>query len=114
MSEDADTAYTRALTDCLTLSDLSALMARYADLAVDASRVVASMTDADMAEFRRGLRSERKGRFAGEAWARRFSAVLMPLPMMRVSQIAREYHVPFSVALKRIQDVRPDLLVVKA
>ena|SRR5688572_2376388 len=112
MSEDADSAYTRALTDCMTLDDLKALMARYADLAVDAASVVASMTDADMQEFRRGLKQERKGRFAGEPWARRFAAVLMPLPMMRVSQVASEYHVPFAVALQRIREVRPELLEV--
>lgn len=113
MSEDADTAYTRALTECSTLDDLRALMIRYAELAVDAARVVDSMTDEDMAEFRRGLRQERKGRFAGEPWAQRFAAVLMPLPMMRVSQLAREYHAPFDVALRRIKELRPDLLRVE-
>jgi hypothetical protein len=112
MSEDADTAYARALTDCATLADLRELMAQYTELVIDAVRVVETMTDADMAEFKRGLRQERKGRFAGEAWARRFSAILMPMPMLRVAQIAHEYHVPFSVALRRIKEVRPDLLVV--
>jgi hypothetical protein len=112
MSEDTDSAYARELTECATLSDLKAMMARYSELAVDAGRVVAAMTDADMAEFRRGLRQERKGRFAGEEWARRFAAVLMPLPMLTVSQIAGEYQVPFSVALRRVKDLRPDLLTV--
>jgi hypothetical protein len=114
MSEDADSAYTRALTDCATLDDLRALMAQYSELAVDAAAVVATMTEADMAEFRRGLRQERKGRFAGEPWAKRFAAVLMPLPMMRVSEIKGRYHVPFAVALKRIKDLRPDLLAVES
>ncbi len=38
----------------------------------------------------------------------------MPLPMFLVSQIANEYHVPFSVALTRMKQLRPDLLVVES
>lgn len=113
MSEDQDTAYSRALENCTTLAELRDLVNQHAEMAVDAKAVVSAMTDADMVEFRRGLKSERKGRFAGERWARRFGAILMPMPMLRVSQIAGEYHVPFAVALKRIKDVRPDLLKVQ-
>jgi hypothetical protein len=109
----SDESYARQLTECATLDELRALTVLYRELAVDAHKIVATMTDDDFKEFRRGLKSERKGRFAGEAWAHRFSAVMMPLPMIRISQIASEYHVPFFVALQRVRDVRPDLLTVE-
>jgi hypothetical protein len=107
-------AYTQRLTDCATLDELRELMTLYSDLAIDGGRVVATMTEADFKDFRRGLKSERKGRFAGEAWAKRFAAVLLPLPMFRISQVAEQFQVPFFVAWQRLQDVRPDLLVVES
>ena len=111
MSEDMDDAsYTRHLTECATLDDLRALVTRYHTLAVDAVPIVATMTDAEFPEFRRGLKQERKGRFAGLAWAKAYGAVLMPMPMFQISRVAIEFHVPFSVAWRRIQDVRPDWL----
>jgi hypothetical protein len=106
-------AYTQQLTECGTLDELRGLMALYSDLAIDAGRIVAKMTDADFVEFRRGLKQERKGRFAGHEWAERFSAVMMPLPMLRVTIMADQFHVPFNVALMRIQELRPELLVVE-
>ncbi len=105
--------YVRQLTDAETLSDLSNLMALYSDLAIDAGWAVAMMTEADFLEFRRGLKQERKGRFAGEQWARKYSAVLMPLPMLRIAEMAERYKVPFAVAWRRIKEVRPDLLNVE-
>src|SRR5258707_7306787 len=109
----SDEAYTQRLTECATLTELRELVTLYSDLAIDAERIVAMMNEDDFKEFKRGLKSERKGRFAGEAWAKRFSAVLMPLPMIRISQIAEEYKVPFFVALMRVKELRPDLLKVE-
>lgn len=108
----SDTAYARQLTDCSTLDELRALVTFYSDLSVDAVSVVAAMTADDFTEFRRGLRSERKGRFAGEPWMLRFGAVLMPMPMLRISQIADQFKAPFDVTWRRLRDVRPDLLTV--
>jgi hypothetical protein len=114
MSQDkGQEAYARHLTDAETLEQLREVMTLYSDLAIDAGRVVATMTDADFREFRRGLKQERKGRFAGAAWAAKFNAVLMPLPMLRIAIVAEQYHAPFNVTWKRIKEIRPDLLVVE-
>lgn len=106
-------AYAQHLSDCQTLDELKEVMTLYADLAVDAGRVVASMTVADFSEFKRGLKQERKGRFAGEEWVQRFGAILIPLPMLRISEVAEQFKVPFFVALLRVKELRPDLLVVE-
>jgi hypothetical protein len=105
--------YAEGLAACGDVSELRAHVEAFADLAVDALRIVQQMTDADWPEFSRGLKSERRGRFAGEEWARRYVAVLMPEPMFTVARIAGEYHAPFAVALRRIKDVRPELLDVQ-
>lgn len=106
--------YTQRLTECATLAELRDLMALYSDLAIDAGRVVAKMADEDFTEFRRGLKMERKGRFAGEPWCERFGAILMPLPMLRISEFAHRFHAPFEMTWQRLKDIRPDLLIVAA
>lgn len=109
-SPDAD--YTHALTDVTTLEQLRALVTVYAELAVDAVPVVQRMTDDDFAEFRKGMLLERKKKFAGEAWAKKFGAVLMPMPMMQITQVADHFKAPFGVTWQRLKDLRPDLLAV--
>ncbi len=110
---EQDRDYAKALTTCESLADLRALVEAYRPLALDAAPIVEAMTDADFVEFRRGLKTERRGKFAGEKWATRFSAVLMPLPMLRITQLAQEFHAPFGVTWMRAKELRPDLLKVE-
>jgi hypothetical protein len=107
---EPDRDYTKALTTCDTLDDLRALVTAYEPIAIDAPSVVATMTAEDFAEWRRGLKIERRGKFAGEAFAKKFGAILMPMPMMRISMIADEYKAPFGVTWMRLKELRPDLL----
>ncbi len=112
MNGEQDADYTKALTACQNVAEVKALVSEYAELAVDAVPLAEAMTDADWAEFQRGLKSERRGKFAGEDWMHRFGAILMPLPMMTITQIADQYKAPFGVAWFRCRDLRPDLLKV--
>lgn len=102
-------AYSAFLTKCTTLEQLRAHVLAYEDLALDAVDIVHKMTTADFKEFVRGLKMERRGKFAGEEWAKRFIAVLMPEPMFTISAIADEYKVPFAVACIRLKEVQPEL-----
>ena len=104
-------AYAAFLTKCVTLEQLRAHVLAYESLALDAAQIVHAMTPKDFTEFRRGLKLERAGQFAGEAWAKRFIAVLMPDPMFTIARIAIEYKVPFNVAHWRLQEVHPELFV---
>ncbi len=113
MGGEQDRDYANALGACNNLNDLRALVTAYEPLARDAKPVVDLMTEADFRAFRKGLLSERKGRFAGDEWAKRFGAVLMPLPMFRITQIAEQFKAPFGVAWQRCKDLRPDLLEVE-
>lgn len=102
---EADADYTKALTDADTLGTLQALVARYAELAADAVPIVEAMTAEDFAAFRKGLKIERRGKFAGDAWAVRFGAILMPMPMMRITMIADQFKCPFGVAYHRLKEL---------
>ncbi len=112
MSGEQYRDYAKALDKCETLGDLQTLVREFAELAVDAMVVVNAMTEDDWPEFRVGLTMERLGEFAGDEWAARFGAILMPLPMMTITQVAAKFNAPFGVAWHRCKDLRPDLLKV--
>lgn len=109
---EQDQDYTHALTEADTLEDLRALVTAYAPLVKDALPVVQQMTEADFKDWRKGLKSERRGKYAGDDFARRFGAVLMPLPMMRITELKAKFCAPFGVTWFRCKEVRPDLLEV--
>lgn len=106
-------AYSALLTKCTTLEQLKGHVLAYEELALDAVEIVHRMTPADFKEFRAGLKKERRDVFAGEPWAKRFAAVLMPEPMFTIALIADEYKVPFVIAHLRIKEVRPELLELR-
>ena len=85
-----------------SVTALRALAESYGDLATDAAAVAAAMTDEDWPDFQRGLLKERRGHYAGDAWAKRYAAVLLPEPMLMVSILASHYRVPFGLAYMRL------------
>lgn len=103
-------AYAAFLTKCETLEQLRAHVLAYESLALDAARIVHEMTRKDFKEFRRGLKLERAGKFAGLEYSKRFAAILMPEPMFTIAIIADQYKVPFNIAHQRLKEHRPDLL----
>lgn len=113
MNGDQAADYVKALSACQLLADLRELVSVYAELAVDAVVQVRAMTEADWPVFQKGLKTERRGKFAGEDFVTRFGAILMPLPMMRISVLADQFKAPFGVAWARCRDLRPDLLKVE-
>jgi hypothetical protein len=49
-------------------------------------------------KWRKGLKVERGGEFAGEEWAKKFGSILLPEVMFRVSLVAEHFGVPWGVA----------------
>lgn len=65
----------------------------------DAGRQIAGIRDDESyAELQRGVKAERAKVFAGEAWARRFGAILLPENAMLASQVADEFKAPWGAA----------------
>lgn len=112
MGGEQDKDYVNGLSACQSMADVRALVEEYKELALDAAVAVQKLSEKDWPAFKRGLKSERRGKYAGDAWARRFASILMPLPMMRISEIASQFQAPFGVAWARCKELRPDLLKV--
>lgn len=101
---DQQADYTNALARCSWLADLLALVRDYGDLTGDARAVVEQMTGADYQEFSRGLLKERRGKYAGDQWADKYAAILMPEVMFRVSLVAQQFKVPWGCAYIRLKE----------
>lgn len=97
--------YQKAINLAHNRDSLLTLLEPWKRIAADAIEIAQAMTHDDFKVFRRGLRQERRGTFAGEEWAERFSAVTMPTVMFKISMIANQFKVPWGVAFIRCKDV---------
>lgn len=101
---EPDKDYCRLLDAQKTLPDLRKFVRSYKLIAADALKIVDSMTGSGFRDWRAGLKLERRGKFAGEAWAVKYGAVLMPAIIVQVGLLASDYNVPFGLAYIRMRD----------
>lgn len=101
--------YSAALDACASADDVRRVVAEFGSIVCGAYAIADALTEADFKVFRRGMRKERRGVFAGAAFTDRFAALLTPEPMFTVSLVAHAYHVPFNVARVRLQMDQPQL-----
>jgi len=97
--------YLSALDGAKSLDDLRTVVATYRRFANDAFRVVSAMHEREWPAFRKGLRLERKQKFAGMPWAEKYGAVILPEVMLRVAAIALKFKVPWGCAFIRAKYV---------
>lgn len=105
ITEDPAPSYANALWHATTRAKLSSVYPSFKGLADDASEHVKSMTEADFKRWRVGMRSERKGVYAGDEWAREFGAVMMPEKMFRASMVAEHFKVLWGLAFRRLTEL---------
>lgn len=106
LSEERD--YSRALDAAAQTETPSAFRKAMVDwwrFFPDAKVQARKMDPAALVMFREGLFNERKGKFAGEEWAERFGAILLPKRAMEASQVAQHYHVPWGAAVLRLAEL---------
>jgi hypothetical protein len=97
--------YCQGLTACDTLERLQEYVEHWSQFARDAYDVTRKMTQADFTEYQKGIAIERKGKFAGEEYAERYGAILLPEFLMFVSYVADRFKVPWGVAFIRLRDM---------
>ena len=104
MVSEQTSDYTKALDDCETLEQLRELLASYRPIASDAEAAI-PRDEQEFGDFRTGLLSERRRKFAGEEWMVRYGSLLMPHVMVEVSLVAMHFMVPWGLAFSRMKDV---------
>jgi hypothetical protein len=97
--------YQADLDAAVTLATLKLVTEKWKAFASDAWVIVEAMSEADFVAFRKALKLERRGKFMGEKAADKFSAIIMPELMFRVSIIADQFKAPWGCAFIRLKDV---------
>jgi hypothetical protein len=98
--------YSFELRKCHTLDQLKNFVTEWRPFAPDAYKAIMEppISEVDYKEYRHGALLESRGKYAGDIWAARFSAVLLPELLMRVSMIAIKYCCPFGTAWIRLKE----------
>ena len=97
--------YQNALMHASNRKALQRVIAEYAQVAPDALRAARTMTITDFRVWRKGLKQERQGHSAGQAWLARFGAILLPALMLKASLVADHYKVPWGCAYLRLREL---------
>lgn len=93
--------YNHCIDDAMTVCDIRECTVKFRRFADDAYRAASKMKESEWKFFRKGLREERKGKFAGNEWAAKYGAILLPEVMMRIGMLAVQFHVPWGCAFLR-------------
>lgn len=96
--------YAEGLSRCQTLEHLTDFLTDWRSLCWDAYEIVMEMDLQAFKEWRKGLAMERRGKFAGEDFALKYGAVLMPETLIKVSMVATQCGAPWGCAYKRMED----------
>lgn len=103
-TSDTNQDYVDGLTKAKTLKELQSHVQTYQRVAGDAWEIVGVMDEDAFHEWRHGLLQERKNKFAGEPWAEKYGAVLMPRILMEVSMVASHFEAPWGCAYIRLKE----------
>ena len=95
--------YAKERSAAENLPELLVVLNKYKMVANDALEIVEQWTVQEFEQFRAASIMEAKGKFSGEENAKRFSDVLMPEFLFRLSIIATQSHVPWGTVYKRMR-----------
>lgn len=96
--------YSNGLVGVKTLWKLKEYLDPWWALANDAYHIAHNMDAAAWKEFKVGWSLEKKNEYAGDAWAEKYSAIIMPEILFRVSYVSIQFHVPWGTAFIRLKE----------
>lgn len=104
--DEPDQEYCSGLDGARLRLELLSHTVMYFPLFPDAHEQALAIADnEDFLQWRAGLAAERKGKFAGEDFMRKFGAILMPANLVRIGMIASQFKVPFGLAFRRMHEI---------
>ncbi len=111
-NDDYAESYTNGLEYAtIEVKALRKYLHRWFPFAQDAFVQFDSNADFDLFEFKSGLARERSGKFAGEEWAEKYGAIIMPEFLADVSLMASKFHVPWGVMFLRLREAHVVVIV---
>lgn len=101
---DQPVDYSHGIRAAESLDELRAFVETWKDLCPDAFEIVQKMDYQGYAEFQKGWKKEKRNVYAGDEWSEKYSFVIMPDVMFRVSIIAEQFKVPWGLAFIRCRE----------
>lgn len=95
--------YSDGLMRCNSKEELQKHLLGWKEVAADAIKAVKSPAF-NWDEYQKGLKSEKKRVFSGEAWIDTYGAILIPEIIMRVALTAAHFMVPEGTAFIRMEE----------
>ena len=103
-TSDTCADYLKGVRAAKTLAALQEHVMTYRRVANDAHEIVQKMDQPAFLAFQKGERSERRGKFAGEDWAAKYGAVILPAVLMQIGLIAQHFGAPWGCAFIRCKE----------
>jgi len=97
--------YVEGVQKAKTLDELKAAINEWNELAPDAMKQVEA-PEFDWNEFQAGIKQEKRGKYAGDAWAKKYGAVLLPVVIMEIGLVGQGFMVPDGVVFHRLLDFK--------
>lgn len=98
--------YALGLTDSKSLKELIQHLKLWEWIAADALAIASKMNEAQFQEFRDGLLKERKEIFAGDDWYKKYSDILLPAQLFKVSVKAQELKAAWGLVYRRMKQLK--------
>ena len=96
--------YSTGIRNCDTLEDLQRFTSEWRPYANDAFERTAGMDEIAFRDYKKGLLRESSGRYAGDVWAKKYGAVVMPELLFFLTLQAERLKVPEGVIFFRLLD----------
>jgi hypothetical protein len=102
---EQDRDYVKSLKAARTVDALKSHVTAWKQLASDAyEQTTAASFNFD--DFRQGRLKENRNQYAGDEWAMKYGAILMPEILIRVAIIAQQFGVPWGCAYIRLKEAK--------
>lgn len=95
--------YVKGLKAAQTEDAVRAFVAEQRFIANDAYKSINDKSF-DWAEFEKGRKLENRGEYAGDGWAAKYGAILMPEILIRVGIVAEQYGAPWGCTYIRLRE----------
>lgn len=100
---ECDRDYAKELKSIQTFDDLKLFVTKWRLVANDAYKAIHNH-DFNWEEFREGRTKENRGEYAGDSWAKKYGAILMPEILLRVAVYAQHFVTPWGVTYIRLRE----------
>ena len=105
LSDEQPQEFSAAVKAAENLEALRLVLKEWQPIAADAYELAVKMTEAEWPEYQRGKFAEASGVYGGDEWYDKYSPILFPDLMFKVSMLAEQFKVPWGLMFNRLAEM---------